>query len=257
MVCSVALVCVGCFSAGDPGETLGGESDGVSESSEGPTSESANDTSEGPSEASETASDTSEGPGDTSDTSDTTTSEESSDTTSEDTGPVDTEPPTLEFGAFIDSTHIRLTFSEPIASVAGVNPAKFRPSEAWWDSDDSGMVYLDLLNDFPDNSCPCITGAGLQNDPNDAYAIIVQLSAPTNAWTCMNADYNYLPVMHYDADTLGTAEHIRDLAGNELGEFGGQFVASSNLSSLVIPARSPFPDFPLGHVWLDYAAICP
>ncbi|MBL8943623.1 MAG: hypothetical protein JNK45_10760 [Myxococcales bacterium] len=190
------------------------------------------------------------GPSDPSTTSDPTSA------TTTDTGPLDTEPPTLQFGAFLDSTHIRLTFSEPIDSVAGVNPAKFRPSESWWDSDDSGMVYLDLLNDFPDDNCPCITGAGLENDPGDEYTIILELDAPTNADTCTNASLNYLPVMHYDADTLATAEHIRDLAGNVLAEFGGVFVESPGESSMTLPADQPFPDFPLGGVLLDFSAIC-
>ncbi len=252
-----ALVPAACFSADDIGDGVGEESseggtlEATDSSSDATTETTSDATTEATTEATSDA--TTEA---TSDATTETTTETTTDATSEETGPVDTEPPTLEFGAFLDSTHIRLTFSEPIDSVAGVNPAKFRPSEAWWDSDDSGMVYLDLLNDFPDNYCPCITGAGLENDPNDPYAIILQLSAPTTAVTCMNASYNYLPVMHYDADTLGTAEHIRDLAGNELDEFGGQFAASPNLSSLVIPARSPFPDFPASQVWLDYSAIC-
>ncbi|MBC8071221.1 MAG: hypothetical protein IAG13_23050 [Deltaproteobacteria bacterium] len=184
----------------------------------------------------------------------TTTDDGSSGT--EDSGPVDAEPPTLSFGAFIDSTHISLTFSEPIDTVDGVNPAKFRPSEGWWDSDDCHQVYLDLLNDFPDDNCPCVTVVGLENDPGDAFTIIAELSNPTNADTCNNAGLSYLPVMHYDADTLATAQHIRDLAGNPLGEFGGQFVESPGLSSLVINAASPYPDFPGGEVLLEYSAIC-
>ncbi len=249
---AAVFVFVGCFSPSDEDDEVGDgdtSSMGGTEETQGTTL--STDSSDGA---------TTDSTGDSTETTDdmtTTDSSESSDTTTEDTGPVDTEPPTLEFGSFIDSTHISLTFSEPIESVAGVNPAKFRPSESWWDSDDSGMVYLDLLNDFPDDNCPCITGFGLENDPDDSYTIVVELSAPTTAVTCMNADYNYLPVMHYDADTLGTAEHIRDLSGNVLAEFGGVFVASPGESSMVLPADLPFPDFPLGGVLLDYSVICP
>lgn len=244
----------GCFSADDVGdevandETLG--TSGMMETSTSGSTEASGDSTTETADSIDSSS-TSDGV----DTSDTDPSDSSS--TTEETGPVDTEPPTLEFGAFIDSTHISLTFSEPIASVAGVNPAKFRPSEGWWDSDDSLMVHLDLLNDFPDDYCPCITGFGLENDPGDPYTIILELSAPTNADTCMNASVNYLPVMHYDADTLGTAEHIRDLAGNTLEEFGGLFVESPGESSLTFPADYPYPDFPYGEVLLDYSAICP
>jgi len=178
------------------------------------------------------------------------------DTTTEG-GPGDTEPPVLEFGAFLDASTIRLTFDEPIAAVAGVNPAKFRPSLGWWDSDDCHQVYLDLLNDFPDDNCPCVTVSALQNDPGDEYSILLTLSSPATAQTCSNIDFNYLPVMHYDADTLGTAEHIRDLAGNTLQEMGGQFAEDSGLSSLTIGAGAPYPDFPYPPPILDSNVICP
>jgi len=64
-------------------------------------------------------------------------------------------------------------------------------------------------------------------------------------------------VIHYDADTLATAEQIRDLAGNPIAESGGGFVERPNASSWIFDADSPFPDLQQPVVYLGYNVICP
>ena len=197
--------------------------------------------SSGPSDESDAETFGEDDPSDTDDTSsstDTTTTTTTTDTTDTDTdtGPGDTEPPELIDGEFIDNKTVRLIFSEPIADVGGVDPAKFRMSSSGYYLDGTGTWYMDLgaYNNPPEYTTVTV----LQNDPQDADSIVLRLSADVDVicglmdmWDDQLGQANVDFVATY---TESGSPDIEDLAGNELESIAAHWVGEND-DYVVVP----------------------
>lgn len=158
-------------------------------------------------------------------------------------GPVDELPPVLEDVHFEDPSTLLLRFSEPIASVADVDPAShFRLGSGFALDALDLTVYYDLSHHFPydfpgqggDVSGPWqrhgLTTVSRVEPGDDASQLRLTLSYPLWYYVCDNlilADEMGIPAgihLHY---AQAEFPRVTDEAGNALADIGAWWVADS------------------------------
>lgn len=158
-------------------------------------------------------------------------------------------PPTLIAAAFDDDLVIRLTFSEPIASVDEVDPASFRISAATvyaYQAEASTSYYdpMVLLCSFTDACFEDYTDVvelGCAED--DPAALLLRLDIFAGQYLCpilANAEMygiEWLLLPHYDAQG-----GISDLDGEPLESIAEHWVQNPELGA---QAEGEFPSYPM------------
>lgn len=156
-------------------------------------------------------------------------------------------PPTLVSAQMINYELVRLTFSEPLAPVDGVDPASFRISWAWayaYSGYDAYTSYYDpmllfcLSSDFCPGEYTDVVELGCASD--DPASLILRLDT-FSPMICnligFYADYPSPLLPHFDA-ALGT---ITDLDGEPLASISPAFVSAPDL---YLEVDGIFPNYP-------------
>jgi hypothetical protein len=163
-------------------------------------------------------------------------------------------PPTLVAARFVEQKVVRLTFSEPLAPVDGVDPASFRLSWSWYYEGDPGysspytsyydpMLLFCLSSDF----CPgeYTDVVELSCDPDDPSSLLLRVDAFSqhicnNISTFMEyyEDYTSPLLVHFDAG-IGS---ITDLDGEPLASIAPEFVTAPDY---YLTLDGNFPNYPM------------
>jgi hypothetical protein len=158
-------------------------------------------------------------------------------------------PPTLVSARMDEQELVRLTFTEPLASVADVNPASFRISWAWYGMGyagyDSYTAYYDpmLLLCLASDYCPgeYTDVIELSHAPDDPSSLLLRLDV-FHPYICESIGYYadapspLLP--HFDA---GIAT-ITDLDGEPLASISPEFVTAPDG---YLEVDGNFPNYPM------------
>lgn len=156
---------------------------------------------------------------------------------------VDEEPPRLVSVEFEDETHLRLRFSEPLASVDEVEPAlHFRIGSGFYIEALGITAYYDLAHHFP-YGVPGVEGGSLEQARRHGFTrvsgieagpgedeLVLELSYRLESYVCetlVDAAAIEIPAgihLHY---AEASSPRITDLAGNPLADVGAWFVTST------------------------------
>ncbi len=162
-------------------------------------------------------------------------------------------PPVLQSAVFEDDLLIRLTFSEPIASVDEVDPASFRISvgryyEGYYEGESGYTLYEDpmaALCSFTDACSDNYTDVvEIGCAPDDPTSVLLRVDILHHEYLCpifddastYGLEFEFLP--HYDA----AAGMITDLDGEPLESIAEHWVQSEELGAYV---EGNFPDLPM------------
>ena len=157
-------------------------------------------------------------------------------------------PPTLVAAQMIDNTLLRLTFSEPLAAVDGVDPASFRLSWTW-----SSGGYYSYTSYYDPAAALCgstdyCTGqytevVELRCAPGDPTSLILRVEnfseyicGIINDLSGVYQDYTSPLLPHFDA-MIGT---ITDLDGEPLASIGPDFVTEPDV---YLDVEGEFPNY--------------
>jgi hypothetical protein len=159
-------------------------------------------------------------------------------------------PPTLVSARIIEEKLIRLTFSEPLAPVEGVDPASFRISWAFGEPGEYAYTsYYDpmaLLCGGTDY-CPgeYTDVVELRSDPCDPSSLILRVDTFSKnlckiiaGGMAIYEDYTSPLLPHFDAN-IGM---ITDLDGEPLASISPEFVTETNVW---LDVDGYFPNYPM------------
>lgn len=145
----------------------------------------------------------------------------------------DLDPPVAIGGRFVTRDRVQLTFSEPLAPVAQVNPRQFRLSMAYSNIDyGAGYAsgyYYDLAGG--DSYEPPVVVTSLETYEGRPEVLALQLSRPVPGELCVDMQDMVSEQVEGARSRIGLFLHytsrgsvgIRDMGDNPLGDMGGEW----------------------------------